>query len=176
MGKTVSLVCPRDAASSQTNSSICPGRHLADNMVWIGIARLLAVFDIQKAKGADGNVIEPEIEFVTALTRFATLHLASDLRILMQSFPAIPNRSFATYSHDPTRLLSSSGRHMTCTWQMPSVGMYNLEVVSRALGPCLKHQTQGKGALSDVSYCNGPLPGIHIIHIQKQPGFFPQIY
>lgn len=38
-------------------------------MVWIGIARLLAVFDIQKAKDADGNVLEPNIEFTTALTR-----------------------------------------------------------------------------------------------------------
>ena len=51
--------------------SICPGRYLADNTVWIAIVRLMAVFDIQKAKGADGNVIEPKIEFVTALTRFA---------------------------------------------------------------------------------------------------------
>ncbi|EKM55769.1 uncharacterized protein PHACADRAFT_195821 [Phanerochaete carnosa HHB-10118-sp] len=47
---------------------VCPGRHLADNMVWIGIVRILAVFDIGKAKDADGNVVEPQIEFTTSIT------------------------------------------------------------------------------------------------------------
>nr|BAL05150.1 cytochrome P450 [Phanerodontia chrysosporium] len=47
---------------------ICPGRHLAGDMVWIAIARVLAVFDIQKARDADGNAIEPNIEFTTAVS------------------------------------------------------------------------------------------------------------
>ena len=38
-------------------------------MVWIAIARLLAVFEIEKARDAASNIIEPNIEFVTALTR-----------------------------------------------------------------------------------------------------------
>ncbi|EKM55770.1 uncharacterized protein PHACADRAFT_256631 [Phanerochaete carnosa HHB-10118-sp] len=47
---------------------ICPGRYLADNMVWIAIVRILAVFDVGKARDADGNVVEPSIEFTTVVT------------------------------------------------------------------------------------------------------------
>ncbi|GJE97076.1 cytochrome P450 [Phanerochaete sordida] len=47
---------------------VCPGRHLAHDMVWIAIARMLAVFEIQKGRDAAGNIIEPAIEFSTALT------------------------------------------------------------------------------------------------------------
>ncbi|GJE97077.1 hypothetical protein PsYK624_132870 [Phanerochaete sordida] len=47
---------------------ICPGRYLANDMVWIAIARILAVFEVQKARDAAGNFIEPSIEFVTNLT------------------------------------------------------------------------------------------------------------
>ncbi|EKM55768.1 uncharacterized protein PHACADRAFT_209296 [Phanerochaete carnosa HHB-10118-sp] len=47
---------------------VCPGRYLADNMIWIGIVRILAVFDIGKAKDADGSIIEPRIEFITSLS------------------------------------------------------------------------------------------------------------
>nr|BAL05152.1 cytochrome P450 [Phanerodontia chrysosporium] len=47
---------------------LCPGRYLADDVVWLAIARILAVFDIQKAVDADGNVVEPHIEFTTVLT------------------------------------------------------------------------------------------------------------
>jgi hypothetical protein len=49
--------------------SICPGRYLANDTVWIAIARILAVFTISKAKDANGNVIEPEMAYVTAITR-----------------------------------------------------------------------------------------------------------
>ncbi|GJE86818.1 cytochrome P450 [Phanerochaete sordida] len=47
---------------------ICPGRYLARDMVWIAIARILAVFEVQKAHDAAGNIVEPAIEFVTSLT------------------------------------------------------------------------------------------------------------
>ena len=49
---------------------ICPGRHLADNSIWLAIARILAVFDISKAKDVNGSIIEPKIKFVTGTTRF----------------------------------------------------------------------------------------------------------
>ncbi|EKM55771.1 uncharacterized protein PHACADRAFT_195823 [Phanerochaete carnosa HHB-10118-sp] len=47
---------------------ICPGRYLADNMVWIAVVNILAAFDVRKTKDADGNIIEPQIEFITSIT------------------------------------------------------------------------------------------------------------
>ncbi|KAJ7146871.1 cytochrome P450 [Mycena epipterygia] len=42
---------------------ICPGRHMAMSSVWITIASILAVFDITKAVGEDGQTIEPSYEY-----------------------------------------------------------------------------------------------------------------
>ncbi|GJE97075.1 cytochrome P450 [Phanerochaete sordida] len=49
---------------------ICPGRYLALDMVWIAVARILAVFDIQETRDGAGNIIKPNIEFGTALTSY----------------------------------------------------------------------------------------------------------
>ncbi|KAJ7118254.1 cytochrome P450 [Mycena epipterygia] len=46
---------------------ICPGRHLAMSSVWITIASILAVFDIKKPVGDDGQVIEPSYEYCSDL-------------------------------------------------------------------------------------------------------------
>ncbi|KAI6419505.1 hypothetical protein MCOR22_011767 [Pyricularia oryzae] len=40
---------------------VCPGRYLADESLFIILARMLAVFDMTKARDAEGNVIEPAI-------------------------------------------------------------------------------------------------------------------
>ncbi|TEB32646.1 cytochrome P450 [Coprinellus micaceus] len=40
---------------------ICPGRVLADTSVFLGVASILAVFDISKAKDDNGNIIEPPL-------------------------------------------------------------------------------------------------------------------
>ncbi|KAJ7235516.1 cytochrome P450 [Mycena rebaudengoi] len=42
---------------------ICPGRHMAMSSLWISIASILAAFDISKAVGEDGNVVEPSYEY-----------------------------------------------------------------------------------------------------------------
>ncbi|KAJ7247322.1 cytochrome P450 [Mycena rebaudengoi] len=42
---------------------ICPGRHIAMSSLWISIASILAAFDISKAVGEDGKVIEPSYEY-----------------------------------------------------------------------------------------------------------------
>lgn len=49
----------------QVLSRICPGRQLADQTLWLAIATVLAVLDIHKARGADGNEIVPEASFVS---------------------------------------------------------------------------------------------------------------
>jgi cytochrome P450 len=41
---------------------ICPGRHVADNALFITIAQCLAVFNIRK-KTVNGAVVEPEVRF-----------------------------------------------------------------------------------------------------------------
>lgn len=48
---------------------ICPGRFFAENMVWLAIARILAAFNVTKARDAEGNEIEHEVKFVTGITR-----------------------------------------------------------------------------------------------------------
>ncbi|TFK25117.1 cytochrome P450 [Coprinopsis marcescibilis] len=50
---------------------ICPGRFLAYSAVWLGIASLMYVFDIEKAKDEDGNEIEPREEFLSGLSLMA---------------------------------------------------------------------------------------------------------
>ncbi|KAL1672543.1 cytochrome P450 [Schizophyllum commune] len=48
---------------------VCLGRHLAYNSVWIMIASILRVYNIQKAKDADGRPVEPRRVWVSALTQ-----------------------------------------------------------------------------------------------------------
>ncbi|KAJ6580720.1 cytochrome P450 [Mycena capillaripes] len=46
---------------------ICPGRHMAQASIWINAVSILATFDITKAAGEDGQVIEPGHEYFSAL-------------------------------------------------------------------------------------------------------------
>ncbi|KAJ7600849.1 cytochrome P450 [Mycena floridula] len=46
---------------------ICPGRHIALSTIFITIASILALFDIRKAVGKDGNAIEPSHEYKSAM-------------------------------------------------------------------------------------------------------------
>ncbi|KAJ7920193.1 cytochrome P450 [Mycena leptocephala] len=45
----------------------CPGKFLALDNLWITVASLLAAFDICKAVGRDGNVIEPTYKYCSGL-------------------------------------------------------------------------------------------------------------
>ncbi|EPQ56876.1 cytochrome P450 [Gloeophyllum trabeum ATCC 11539] len=46
---------------------ICPGRHLADAMIWTEIALVLAGFDITKAKDEKGHDIDPPVQFTDTI-------------------------------------------------------------------------------------------------------------
>ncbi|KAJ8077768.1 hypothetical protein PM082_002201 [Marasmius tenuissimus] len=46
---------------------VCPGKHFALLTTFITITTVLAIFDIEKAVGEDGDVIEPSMEFVDTL-------------------------------------------------------------------------------------------------------------
>ena len=49
---------------------ICPGRHLACASIWIGIASVLAMFDLEKVVDEKGEVIEPSGEYTSGLVRY----------------------------------------------------------------------------------------------------------
>ncbi|KAJ7290002.1 cytochrome P450 [Mycena rebaudengoi] len=46
---------------------VCPGQHMAQSTLWITVASLLAVFNITKAIGEDGQILEPSYEYHSAL-------------------------------------------------------------------------------------------------------------
>ncbi|TFK33963.1 cytochrome P450 [Crucibulum laeve] len=46
---------------------ICPGRYLALETLWIGVASLVATFNLTKAVDKDGNIIEPSHEYESGL-------------------------------------------------------------------------------------------------------------
>ncbi|KAJ7245944.1 hypothetical protein C8J57DRAFT_1021327, partial [Mycena rebaudengoi] len=46
---------------------VCLGRHMAQSTLWITVASLLAVFNITKAIGDDGELLEPSYEYNSAL-------------------------------------------------------------------------------------------------------------
>ncbi|KAI4524701.1 cytochrome P450 [Schizophyllum commune Tattone D] len=48
---------------------ICLGRHLAYDSIWIMIASILRVYNIEKAKDSDGKLIEPRREWTSALVQ-----------------------------------------------------------------------------------------------------------
>jgi cytochrome P450 len=47
--------------------SICPGRHLSDNSLYLIVSRLLAVYDIKPAVDDHGNILEVKPEFSNGL-------------------------------------------------------------------------------------------------------------
>ncbi|KAF7371180.1 Cytochrome P450 [Mycena sanguinolenta] len=46
---------------------VCPGRHMAQDSVWINVVSILATFNITKAVGDDRQVIEPTYEYYSGL-------------------------------------------------------------------------------------------------------------
>jgi hypothetical protein len=56
---------------------VCPGRHLAEDSVWIAATTILSTLSISKAIGDDGKEIEPTVAFELGVTRsFLVLCLA----------------------------------------------------------------------------------------------------
>lgn len=59
-----------------THISDVPGLHLAEASIFVACAMNLAVFNIQKAKGPDGQPITPEVEWSSGLLRYAPTAIA----------------------------------------------------------------------------------------------------
>ncbi|EIW77084.1 cytochrome P450 [Coniophora puteana RWD-64-598 SS2] len=47
---------------------VCPGRHVADATVWSALACMLAVYNLEKPKGADGRPVDFEPTWVSGLS------------------------------------------------------------------------------------------------------------
>jgi len=47
----------------------CPGRHLAQNSIFITVASILSAFDILKATGPNGETMEPRVEYGLNIVR-----------------------------------------------------------------------------------------------------------
>ncbi|KAJ7607876.1 cytochrome P450 [Roridomyces roridus] len=62
-GKLNPAIQGPEAATFGFGRRICPGRHMAAASIWITIASLLATFDITKAVGKDGELVEPSYEY-----------------------------------------------------------------------------------------------------------------
>ena len=88
---------------------ICPGMFFAMNSIFIGIATMLYVFNISKAKDKDGREIVPEVDFrgFIRYVRSCSAHMVlccTAFWLLATRF-----RSSATSRHGRRRLLRSSG-------------------------------------------------------------------
>ncbi|KAJ7142241.1 cytochrome P450 [Mycena epipterygia] len=59
---------------------ICPARHMALESVWITIASILSVFDITKAVGDDGQIIEPSYQYSPDLISLLARHSLSNVQ------------------------------------------------------------------------------------------------
>jgi cytochrome P450 len=57
------LLLSDEASTDPARCRICPGRHLASNTMFLTIASVLAVFNIEKAIDEDGKVITPCEEY-----------------------------------------------------------------------------------------------------------------
>ena len=54
---------------------ICPGMFFAMNSIFIGIATMLYVFNISKAKDEHGHEIEPRCDYTPNMVRYASQNM-----------------------------------------------------------------------------------------------------
>ncbi|KZV68433.1 cytochrome P450, partial [Peniophora sp. CONT] len=50
---------------------ICPGAHFAEQSMLLNMARIMSVFRIEKARGVDGSIVEPSVEWTTNIVSHA---------------------------------------------------------------------------------------------------------
>lgn len=52
---------------------ICPGRWLAYDLLWLTMASVIAVFDVEKAKDEHGVPITPNGEYAHGFTKYVRM-------------------------------------------------------------------------------------------------------
>ena len=53
----------------------CPGAHLVESSVWLMLATMLAMLDIQKPRDKNGKEIDPDVKFENSVFRSGSFHL-----------------------------------------------------------------------------------------------------
>lgn len=93
--------------------SRCPGRHFADQSVWLAAAALVATVDILKARDSQGNEITPEATFVNGFVRYVLPRCLAGLSLTQQMiFSTVILRNFlAVCDLDRERSLRSLTSH-----------------------------------------------------------------
>jgi hypothetical protein len=90
-GTSIRCLTLNGLVSSRCALRICPGRYMAFSAVWIGIASLIAAFDITKAVDENGDVIEPSQEYSSALVVYVFGLKSQNAKLLILSnFAACP--------------------------------------------------------------------------------------
>jgi cytochrome P450 len=59
---------------------ICPGRYFAEDILFLGMSSILAVFSIEKPVDELGNAITPQAEFSSGLFRSVRGHLVRSVQ------------------------------------------------------------------------------------------------
>jgi len=67
-GKFDKQVLDPDHACWGFGRRVCPGRYMAYSSVWMAVASLIYVFDIEKSIDENGHVIEPSHEYISAIS------------------------------------------------------------------------------------------------------------
>ena len=89
---------------------ICPGQYLAENFLFLCVSMILVTFNVTKACDTHGDIIEPELEWMSGSIRFGSFVPKLDSLGLMMRLCCF----IATQSHLSAR--SSLGLRMWCAW------------------------------------------------------------
>lgn len=83
----------------------CTGTHLVESYLWLAIAYTLATFDFTKATDADGNVIEPQPQYLDASFRYALFEQAKAVFYFTEAdFYARPKTTYIVSMHHPSKV------------------------------------------------------------------------
>jgi len=52
------------------STRICPGSHIAISVLNLTVASVLSTFNISKAVGQDGELIEPSVKYKSGIVRY----------------------------------------------------------------------------------------------------------
>lgn len=69
---------------------VCPGRYVALNSVWLTLASILAVFDLELPVDEFGRKVKPSGEYTAGLIRCVPLFLEGEFTLMHHSSYPVP--------------------------------------------------------------------------------------
>ncbi|KAJ3537685.1 hypothetical protein NMY22_g5493 [Coprinellus aureogranulatus] len=148
-GSQLDTNVPEPVALFGFGRRICPGRHMALSMMYMGIASILSVFDVSKALDEDGNTITPSGEFTSSLSSrpvpFKCLKQALSLPTMYETRRPFPNGQLAL-NVSPSAWIASSASSLQSSFEVALP-----VVIMRSEGPNRILMSWGIGA--DTAEC-----------------------